>query len=300
MPGTGYRYQGTVSVSGYLAASGNYPETNFSVGLIFSNKYKITFNANGGTNASGGNFAVSGHDVSYGDGTTTSYVTATYGSTNFYSMGGNNPTRAGYNASGASIKGTSYWNSSGQWCYTNDLTVYAHWEPSARMLTINPNGGAYNGSVANAEISANIGTTYTIPNPIRPGYFFHGWTWTDGGSGFGFQCPSIGYPIGQANQGGYSVAIDENGAKYTWTITNPSSSCWNYITLATYAVNAGETVTISGQIRTIANTAGIGGGMYHGAYANDYANNKYGFGNLNGWEDFSFSRTFTSACTAWF
>ena len=38
VPGTGYRYQGTVSVSGYLAASGNYPETNFSVGLIFSNK----------------------------------------------------------------------------------------------------------------------------------------------------------------------------------------------------------------------------------------------------------------------
>ena len=69
-------------------------EANLTLYPVWTaNTYKLTFNANGGTNASGGNFGLTNPPTSYGDGKTNSYVTVTYGVASFSSMGGNIPTR---------------------------------------------------------------------------------------------------------------------------------------------------------------------------------------------------------------
>ena len=43
-------------------------------------------------------------------------------------------------------------------------------------LTINPNGGSWNGSTNTQSFTQNRGTTKSIPNPTRTGYTFAGWT----------------------------------------------------------------------------------------------------------------------------
>lgn len=43
-------------------------------------------------------------------------------------------------------------------------------------LTINPNGGFWNGSTSTQSFTQNRGTTKSIPNPTRTGYTFAGWT----------------------------------------------------------------------------------------------------------------------------
>lgn len=137
-----------------------------------ANKYKITFNANGGTNKSGGNFSVTGYDVSYGNGTTTSYVTTTYNTSAFGSMSGNIPTRTNYKflgwytaasggtqvytAGGIAVNGTSYWNASGNWCYANNLTVYAHWELLEYTIYFDGNGGTIPYTTKTAIVNNSI------------------------------------------------------------------------------------------------------------------------------------------------
>lgn len=49
-------------------------------------------------------------------------------------------------------------------------------------LTVNPNGGTWNGSTASQTFSQAPTSTKTIANPTRTGYTFNGWTLTGGGS----------------------------------------------------------------------------------------------------------------------
>ena len=48
--------------------------------------------------------------------------------------------------------------------------------PKQTTLTINPNGGVWNGKTENSEFTENNGTTKTISDPTRAGYKFTGWT----------------------------------------------------------------------------------------------------------------------------
>lgn len=150
------------SHSGYSLASSNNTSGTLGTSSISSqwqwrSMHKLYFNANGGTNTSGGNFSVAGHDVSYGNGTSTSYVTVTYGVSNFSAMSGNIPTRTGYTflgwysaasggtqiytAAGRSTNNGTYWNSSGAWCNAADTTIYAHWQANTWTVSYNANGG---------------------------------------------------------------------------------------------------------------------------------------------------------------
>lgn len=154
-----------------------------------ANNYKLTFNANGGTNSPGGNFAISGYDVSYGNGTTTSYVTVTYDNSNFHTMTGNIPVRAGYRflgwytaASGGtqvytelgnSTNNGTYWNSSGYWNSASNQTVYAHWERIEYTISFDANGGTVN--PASQVIGYPNGNYNSLPTPINSGKKFTGW-----------------------------------------------------------------------------------------------------------------------------
>lgn len=57
------------------------------------------------------------------------------------------------------------------------VKLYAQWTINKSTLTVNPNGGTWNGSTASQSFTQNYNTTLSIPNPSdRVGYTFNGWT----------------------------------------------------------------------------------------------------------------------------
>lgn len=207
-----------------------------------ANNYKLTFNANGGTNSPGGNFAVSGYDVSYGNGTTTSYVTVTYDNGNFHTMTGNIPVRAGYRflgwytaASGGtqvytelgnSTNNGTYWNSSGYWNSTSNQTVYAHWEKIEYTLSFDANGGTVN--PASQVIGYPNGNYNSLPTPINSGKKFTGWFADIGNNG-----PiNLGKEYKYPSSSGLTVAFDAYMEDWSTISTATLISCtegggWN-------------------------------------------------------------------------
>lgn len=122
-------------------------------------------------------------------------VTVTYGSNNYYDLG--TATRTGYefdgwwtlptggsqvyDATGLAVTGSSYWNTSWQWIYVGNLTVYAHWntpgsqKPAATRVSISTWGSGANTSyirvswtnVASAT-SYNVYRSTTSTRPSSP------------------------------------------------------------------------------------------------------------------------------------
>ncbi len=61
--------------------------------------------------------------------------------------------------------------------YTSTRTsLYARFSMATVSLTINPNGGTYNGSSSTTTISGGAGNTVTLSTPTRNNYTFGGWT----------------------------------------------------------------------------------------------------------------------------
>jgi len=57
------------------------------------------------------------------------------------------------------------------------VTAYARCTINSYTLTLNPNGGSFNGTTSNTTVTQNYGTTYSVTNnPTRTGYVFTGWT----------------------------------------------------------------------------------------------------------------------------
>lgn len=52
----------------------------------------------------------------------------------------------------------------------------------AATLTVNPNGGSWEGNTSSQTFTSAPSTTKTISNPIRTGYTFNGWSLSGGGS----------------------------------------------------------------------------------------------------------------------
>lgn len=53
------------------------------------------------------------------------------------------------------------------------------------ILSINPNGGVWNGTTSVSSVSKLCGDTYTVANPTREGYKFTGWTFSNGSGASG-------------------------------------------------------------------------------------------------------------------
>lgn len=127
-------------------------------------KYTLTIDPNGGK---------------YKGKTDATKVTKSEG--DIYSI--NNPIRSGYTfvgwqvVSGNSACFSQGTNTSAVRFYDN-LTIKAQWiknKESSSTVTIDPNGGTYNGSTGTKTISGSTGETTFISKPTRPGYVFAGW-----------------------------------------------------------------------------------------------------------------------------
>ena len=62
------------------------------------------------------------------------------------------------------------------------ITLYAVWRDASYTLTVNPNGGTWNGSTSAQNFTLIQGNTKTIAYPVRAGYTFTGWTLAGAGS----------------------------------------------------------------------------------------------------------------------
>ena len=95
------------------------------------------------------------------------------------------PTRTGYTFTGWMRSGNSTKYSAGQIASglpDSAITWYAQWSINQYTLTVNPNGGAWNGNTTTRSYKQNYASTKYIPNPTRTGYTFKGWSRSGSGS----------------------------------------------------------------------------------------------------------------------
>lgn len=131
-----------------------------------ANTYTITYNPNGGNGSN------QTQKVTYG--------------TNWTSKGAIY-TRTGYtmdywrlnNASTGESWGL---NATAPYGWPNNITLYAHWKINQYTLTVNPNGGVWNGNTTTKSYTQNYNSTKAIPNPTRTGHTFTGWTKSGSGT----------------------------------------------------------------------------------------------------------------------
>ena len=116
--------------------------------------YTVTYNANGGT----GSMEVD--TISYND----SYITKgnSFLNTGYAFVGWNE------SLDGTGKDWTSYIGKPLTWTYTKDITLYAQWKVGNYTLTVDPNGGTWNGTTQNSMIVQDAGSTKNIENPVPP------------------------------------------------------------------------------------------------------------------------------------
>ena len=66
---------------------------------------------------------------------------------------------------------------------TVDITLYAKWSADSHVVTLNSKSGS---AVAPVSFVTDGEVSLTPPTPVRPGYTFHGWAATDGGTAVSF------------------------------------------------------------------------------------------------------------------
>ena len=116
-----------------------------------SKKYTITYNANTTDSVTG---MPSNGEKSDGS----SYTIAAGPKRTNYTFKGWNT-----NSNGT---GTAYAAGS-EYSKNENLTLYAQWKINQSTLTVNPNGGTWNGSSSSQTFTQGIGTTKTISNPTK-------------------------------------------------------------------------------------------------------------------------------------
>ena len=116
--------------------------------------YTVTYNANGGTGS------MAADTVAYND----SYITKgnSFSNTGYAFVGWNE------SPDGTGKDWTSYIGKTVTWTYTKDITLYAQWKIGSYTLTVDPNGGTWNGTTQNSMIVQDAGSTKNIENPIPP------------------------------------------------------------------------------------------------------------------------------------
>ena len=58
---------------------------------------------------------------------------------------------------------------------TQDIRLDANWVKASKTLTVNPDGGVYQGSPGKTYVRKDYGEVSTVTHPSRDGYIFEGW-----------------------------------------------------------------------------------------------------------------------------
>jgi len=138
--------------------------------------------------------------------------TASGGSWNTVTNSSGGSVVVSHNSSGAASMGISV---SGFYVSFNGADFYANGSGTATLtphtstLTVNPNGGTWNGSTSSQSFAQAPTSTKTIANPTRTGYTFGGWTLSGGGS----------ISNGTYTYGASSGTLTANWTINTWTVS---------------------------------------------------------------------------------
>ncbi|MBR1444769.1 MAG: InlB B-repeat-containing protein, partial [Firmicutes bacterium] len=128
-----------------------------------TNKYTVTYNANGGSGQPGNQTKVHGTDLT---------------------LSGTKPTRDGYTFKNWNTKsdgtGTSY-SAGGKYTANANVTLYAIWEINKYTISYNANGGS--GQPGNQIKTYGTDLTLSGTQPTRPGYTFKNWNTKSDGTG---------------------------------------------------------------------------------------------------------------------
>ena len=245
-----------------------------------ANKYTVSYNANGGTG---------------------SMLTDTVTFDTAYTTRANGFSRTGYTfvgwnekPDGSGVDWTSYIGKPWTWKYTKNVTLYAQWKINNYNLTVNPNGGTYQGSTSSKTTSVQYNSIAKVDTPLKTGYTFTGWNQN------GFATNPTGALLGNGYAPDFSSSIGtrviqryEDRTHYELNGLTSATDTWAHLSFGPYSVKAGQTVTITGEINITSNVPS-GLNFYHGAKSNDYGNNKLNIrSTTNGWKKFSITRTFT-------
>ena len=168
--------------TGNTTVTGKPGETVSLSNLTVPSGIKATFNANGGSCStsslstskslldwyfrSGEYGSISGSTYTFGEGNDTIYPVF-----NTYNITLPNATRTGYTFNGwyTSSSGGTYVGTSGSYYSpTANITLYAHWTSNTYTLTIDPNGGKFNGSTGNTTVTGKPGETVSLSNLTVP------------------------------------------------------------------------------------------------------------------------------------
>jgi len=98
-------------------------------------------------------------------------------------------------------------------------SLYAKWNINTYSVTINPNGGTWNGSTGEQQLNIEYKTTREIENPTRVGYTFNGWSLTGSESKIDNNTFTMGYE---------NALLVANWEVNTYKLTvNPNGGSWN-------------------------------------------------------------------------
>ena len=199
--------------------------------------YSISYNLNGGS--------MSGQKTSYNVNTAT--FTLPMPSKTGYTFTGWTGSNGTTPQTSVSINKGSIGNKS----YT------ANWTINSYTLTVNPNGGSWNGSSSSQNIAQNYNTTKSIPIPTRTGYTFLRWDLKGSGT---LNNRITSDPYFSNGMGGVSTYNNNGDGKVALTRQSKSSD-------NTFGGNYEIKIDVKG-----ANNPGYGG-FYHGITSK--ANTKY-------------------------
>lgn len=280
---TGYTFTGwkRSDTSAVIAAGAQVKAANVNPSALTltaqwsANSYTATFNPNGGSLDSNGNW---GSDA----GTTSSHgCTIVYGSSNYAAQG--KATRTGYtfkgwytassggtqvyDANGAAVSG-DYWNGSGStatWKYTGSPTFYAQWTEKTATLTYNANG---HGTAPSAVTMKYTTATNASSAITATGYNFVKWNTESDGTGTSY---NAGAQVKAANVVPTATTLYAIWSEKTATLTynaNGHGTAPAAVTMKyTTATNAAAAISATGYTFNGWNTKDDGTGTNYAAGA---------------------------------
>ena len=122
------------------------------------------------------------------------------------------------------------------------VTFTARWQRNEYTLTVNPNGGTWNGKTSAETMKLLYQDTKTIDTPTRLGYTFTGWTLSGSGSSLNGTTFTMGYE---------NATLTANWRINSYTLTvNPNGGTWSGSTSnQKFTLNYGTTKEIGAPVR---------------------------------------------------